>query len=203
MNRTKKLLSLAVLAALIGASALVGNLSAQANKKPGTATAVVDIEKVFNELNERSAVEATIQTRIAELQKWEQAKRKEIAALQSDLELMAAGTDAYEQTREKLRKALIELRVELEVGQRQIEQEKAIQLEGLYRKMIETVGRVAQEEGYDLVLFRDNTPPMQGANQQQMAALIQVRKCLYASDHLDLTDRVKQRMNNDYNNAKR
>jgi len=200
MKRTTSMIILAAAAAGLGVSTLVSTLNAQANKKPGTPTAVVDIEEVFNELNERSAVEADIQSRIAELQKWEQDKRKDIAALQSDLELMKAGTDAYEQTREKLRKALIELRVELEVGQRQIEQQKALQLEGLYLKMIDTVGQVARQEGYELVMFKDNTPPMRGANQQQIAALIQVRKTLYAADHLDLTERVKQKMNNDYQN---
>jgi len=200
MNRKTSMIILAAAAIGLGVSTLVSTLDAQANKKPGTPTAVVDIEKVFNELDERSAVEADIQSRIAELQKWEQDQRKDIAALQSDLELMKAGTDAYEQTREKLRKALIELRVEMEVGQRQIEQEKALQLEGLYLKMIETVGQVARQQGYELVMFRDNTPPMRGANQQQIAALIQVRKTLYAADHLDLTEQVKQKMNNDYQN---
>jgi len=200
MKFSKSMIVLAAVAVAFGTTTLVSNLSAQANKKPGTPVAVVDIEKVFNELQERGAVEASIQSKIAELQKWEQEKRKEIAALQSDLELMKAGTDAYDQTREKLRKALIELRVELEVGQRQVEQEKALQLEGLYLKMIDTVGQVAQQQGFELVMFKDNTPPMRGANQQQIAALIQVRKCLYAADHLDLTDQVKQKMNNDFNN---
>jgi len=200
MKLNPSMIILAAVAVAFGTTTLVSNLGAQANKKPGTPTAVVDIEKVFNELEERAAVEANIQTRIAELQKWEQEKRKEIAALQSDLELTKAGTDAYEQTREKLRKALIGLRVELEVGQRQVEQEKALRLEGLYLKMIDTVGQVAQQEGYELVMFKDNTPPMRGANQQQIAALIQVRKTLYAADHLDLTSRVKQKMNNDYQN---
>ena len=83
-------------------------------------------------------------------------------------------------------------------AQREIEQEKALQLEAIYRKIIHVVEGIAKAEGYDLVLFRDHMPDISNASQQQIAGLIQVRKVLYSADRLDLTERVKQKLNADF-----
>jgi len=164
--------------------------------------AVVDVEKVFNDLTERTKVEADINTRIADLQKWQQDQKKDIDGIQADLGVLKPDTPEYNKRLDALNRAAISIKVESDFRQRQIEQEKAIQLENLYRKVIDSVERVAKQDGYDVVLFKDNTPSLRGANQQQIAALIQVRKCLYSAPQLDLTDRVKTMLNNDFANRK-
>jgi Skp family chaperone for outer membrane proteins len=196
----RQTMMMAIAAGMILAAGSAVNLRGQsgtAQPQP-VAVAVVDVEKVFNESDERSEIEANIQGRIAELQKLEQQKRQHIQNLRSDLDIMDPTSDNYDKKRNELRQALIALRVHLEVAQREIEQEKALQLEAIYRKIIHVVENIAQAEGYDLVLFRDHMPDITNASQQQIAGLIQVRKVLYSADKLDLTERVKQRLNSHY-----
>ena len=162
--------------------------------------AVVDIEKVFTDLDEKATIEAEITAQTEQLQKLEQKKQTEINALQADMEILSPESDAFKQTKDNLEKKLIELQVWRQVKKRQLEGEKTLRIEGLYRKTLEAVARVAKNSGYDLVLFKDKVANLRGQNQQQLAALIQVRKVLYAADDLDITDRISQMLNNEYNN---
>ena len=189
-----------LIAAVAGLGVWTANLQAQANVAKAVSVAVLDIETVFNELTERGTVEANIQSRIGELQKWENDKKKEITRMQNDLAIMDPDQPDYDKLQQDLRRAAINLRVELEVAQRQIEQQKAMQLESLYRKILDGAQTIAEQSGYDLVLLKDRMPNLRGANQQQVAALIQVRKLLYSAPELDITARVKQKLNNDWAN---
>ncbi|MHB1157148.1 MAG: OmpH/Skp family outer membrane protein [Phycisphaerales bacterium] len=192
-------------AAVVVAVTLTMGLRLQGQNAAAGATraAVVDVDKVFNDLSERSKIEADINTRISDLQKWLQDQNKDIEAIKVDLGILKPDTAEYNKKLDTLTKMAISAKVESDFRQRQIEQEKAIQLENLYRKMIDAVERVAKNDGYDLVLFKDNIPPsLRGANQQQIAQILQVRKCLYAAPQMDLTDRVKTMLNNDYTNRK-
>jgi len=192
-------------AVVVAAVTLTMGLRLQGQNAAAVATrvAVVNVDKVFNDLGERSKIEADINTRISDLQKWLQDQNKDIEAMKADLGILKPDTAEYNKKLDALTKAAISAKVESDFRQRQIEQEKAIQLENLYRKMIDAVERVAKNDGYDLVLFKDNIPEsLRGANQQQIAQILQVRKCLYAAPQLDLTDRVKTMLNNDYANRK-
>lgn len=185
--------------AIVLAAGMSVNLQAQTTSS-GVKIAVLDIETVFNELSERGDVEADIQSRIGDLQKWEQDKQKAIRQKKADLDIMSPDSPNFDRTRKELERMVIELQVETKVKQRQLEAEKAIQLESLYRKIIDGVEAIAKQRGYDMVLLKDRMPNLRGANQQQIAALIQVRKLLYSSPSLDITDQVKQKLNNDYAN---
>jgi Skp family chaperone for outer membrane proteins len=192
-------------AVVVAAVTLTMGLRLQGQNAAAVATrvAVVNVDKVFNDLGERSKIEADINTRISDLQKWLQDQNKDIEAMKADLGILKPDTAEYNKKLDALTKAAISAKVESDFRQRQIEQEKAIQLENLYRKMIDAVERVAKNDGYDLVLFKDNIPEsLRGANQQQIDQILQVRKCLYAAPQLDLTDRVKTMLNNDYANRK-
>lgn len=195
--------TLIVAVAIIAAAGMTGmfNLYGQGAAAKPVSVAVVDIQNVFNNLEERSALEARIQSRISELQQWEQEQKKQIQRLQNDLEIIGKDSPNWKKTQDKLRDAVIELQVKMKVAQQELEQEKAIQLERLYKKVLEQgIEPIAKQGGFDMVLLKDEMPNLRGANQQQIAAVIQVRKLLYADDALDVTDRVKQRMNNQYAN---
>ncbi len=192
---------------LVGAVALtavgLGQLHAQnrGQARP-VAAAVVDVESVFESLDEQTAIQADLTSRINSLQKWEQGQRKAIQIKQQEeLPVLPENSKAYKQTQEEIEQMAIGLQVELQFRQRQIEREKAMQTESLYRKILAMIERIAVADHFDIVLFKDKTPDMTGANQKQVAALIQVRKLLYSAPDLDITDQVTQKLNNEYNNA--
>lgn len=200
MNK-RQISCIGFLALLIVAGAAWDNLWAQAagGARP-TAIAVVDIEEVLNNLEERKSIRADLSSKLENLQKWEQSKRKELQNLQNDLKILDPSDEAYKKMRESLDKKSIELGVELKYRQRQLEMEQALQLESIYRKMVGMIERVAKQDGYELVLFKDKLPQVQGANAQQLIGMMNMRKVLYAADRLDLTDPVTQRLNNEFNN---
>lgn len=199
MSWRQPVIILSVIAIILGVG-MTMNLHAQATGAAGVKVAVLDIETVFNDLTERGDVEAGIQTRIGNLQKWEQDMQKDIRQKKADLDIMSPDSPNYEKASSELERMVIELQVEMQVKQRQLEQEKAVQLESLYRKIMDGVESIAQQRGYEIVLLKDRIPNLRGANQQQIAALIQVRKLLYSAPGLDITDQVKQKLNNDYAN---
>jgi Skp family chaperone for outer membrane proteins len=185
--------------ALIGAA----NLVAQGKAARPTAVAVVDVQEVFNALDEKATVEADITQQTEQLQKQEQDRQTELKALQADLGILAAGTPAYDETQTKLENKALEFQVWKQFNQRKLEREKVVRLEALYRKVVDALSGVAKQNNYDIVLFKDNTGDLKGENQQQLAAMIQVRKVLYSAPELDITDQITQKLNNEWNNRKK
>jgi Skp family chaperone for outer membrane proteins len=181
------------------AALLLGFTATQTYAQAKSATiGVVDVEKVFNELDERADILAGVQSEVQKLQQWEQQQRESLKKLQMDLDLLKPDTQEYINTREQLRRKAIEIRVELEVKQRQLEAEQAAKMEMLYRKILDGIARVAQEQNVQLVLMKDNTPAIRNANAQQIAAMVQGRKVLYSAPDMDMSEAVKRKLNAEY-----
>lgn len=200
---TRQSLSMIAVAMVVVALAAAANLVAQGKAARPSAVAVVDVQQVFNSLDEKATVEADITQQTEQLQKQEQDRQTELKALQADLGILAAGTPAYEETQTKLENKALEFQVWKQFNQRKLEREKVVRLEALYRKVVDAIGGVAKQNNYDLVLFKDNTGDLKGENQQQLAAMIQVRKVLYSDPSLDITDQITQKLNNEWNNRKK
>lgn len=168
-----------------------------------TKVAVVDVLKVFNGLQEKSQIEADIRTRGEKLRQEEEARRKELMDLQNDLKILAPETPAYTQKTDQIKSKLIELRVWSEMQGEGLKSESSIQLANLYRKMLDTIGRVAKENGYDVVLYKEQEPDFQNVKAEAINQMIQLRKVLWSADDMDLTDQAVTRMNNEYKNMLR
>lgn len=180
---------------------LVSIATLQGQQNPGSApsVAVVAVEQVFNNLAERRAIEAEINAELEELQQEQQERRTEIRDLENDLNLLDPEGDAARDVQEQLESKLVEYEVWQQMSSRKMESERAIRIASIYRKMMDAIEQVAQREGHDIVLFKEQTPEFRGAqDQQQIAAMIQSRKLLYSADELDISDRVLQRMNNEF-----
>ncbi len=194
-----------LIAALVVALTLSLSLSLRAvgGAAPKQATiAVVDVQKVFSALQERGDLEAEITVQTERLQKEEQDRQQDLKAMQSDLALLNPDADAFKTKRDQLENKAIEFQVWKQVMGRKLENEKTMRIEQLYGKVIDAIERMAKKGNVDLVLYKDQTEKLTGQNQQQLAAMIQVRKCLYASSDLDLTDQIAQTLNNEFANRK-
>lgn len=191
---------LTVLAVIVAVAliALAGAGASTAMQAQPTAVAVADVQAIFNSLKEKTALEAELRSRGEQLQQQEQEKRNAIAQLRQDLGVLNAGSDAYRQKEEQLTEAAIALRVWAELEQQKLNRERVLQIESLYRQTMDAVAQVAQDSGYDVVLFKESAPEFDAENPQQLSTLIQVRKVLYAADSIDITSQVIQRMNNAY-----
>lgn len=165
-----------------------------------TAVAVVDIMAVFESLKEKVQVEADLKTRLERINEDEQNRKKDLQALQGDLEILAPGTPAFQEKQDELERGVIELQAWKGFQQKKLHRENAVHIENLYRKTIDSIGAVSRDNGYDIVMFKEKPVNFSSAKPEALPTLIQVRKVLWSSDELDLTEQVIQRMNNEFTN---
>lgn len=188
---------------LVGALGLTGWVGARAgnalNGRP-TAVGVADVQLVFESLKEKMQIEADLKTRLESLNTDEQNRKQELQELKSDLEILAPDTPAYDEKQNKLEQNAIELQAWRTFQTQKLNHERGLQIERLYRKMLDAIGRIGQQEGYDVILFKEKPADFRGAKPEALNTLIQVRKVLWSTDDLDMTDQVIQLMNNEFNN---
>lgn len=187
MIRYRNLLLTAVVAAVF-----TGGAYAQRS----TGVAVVNVQKAFDALREKLDIEADLQTQADKVKQEDQRRQQKIGELKQDLSILASGTAAFEKKAEELERAALDRQVWLSFQQNKLNRERALRIEAIYKKMLETIGRVAASNGFKLVLFKE--PDVKFANvtkPEQISALIQVRKVLWSADELDLTEQVIAKMN--------
>ncbi len=182
-----------VLTTVVG---LTGARAANLMQSQPTAVAVIDSDKVLNQLKERLQIQADLQERSNQLQAEKQEREKQIAGLRADLDLLQPGSQAWTEKNLEIRKALIELDSWSKIETYTLQQESQMLSQKLVREMIEVVGRVADESGFDLVIDQKQQVPVQNQQGQSSRATMQI--VLWHSDAVDLTDRVIQRMNNEF-----
>jgi len=168
-----------------------------------TSAAVVDVQLTFSSIKEKLQVESELKSHLEQLNRDEQDRKRELEELKSDLEILAPDTPAYNDKQAKLEHSAIELQAWRTFQTQKLSQERGLQVEKLYRKMLDAIASIAEQNGYDLVLFKEKPVDFRGAKPEALNTLIQVRKVLWSSDQLDLTDEVIQLMNNQFSNRAR
>lgn len=176
----------------IGASAMMA-------AKP-TAIAVVDVVKVRNALEEAREVTAEIERALQKFQNEDKARIQEIEELRQDLDLLEASTPAYDEKRQDLLFKMVEARTWQEVKKAQLNSEHAIQLERLYMKIVSAARDIGQLRGFDIVMSAERKIDFTKANAQEIDALVALRKLLWYTEEIDITEQVIQKMNNDFAN---
>lgn len=122
---------------------------------------------------------------IAELEKI----NKEIDALQADLKTRKPGSDESL----KLMKDITEKKASLE-GQKQYYQEQfkvkdQMWTEKMYVEILDMVGKIAKQKGYDLVLEKDEIE-LPAASATELMLIIRTHKVLYYNADMDFTGDV-------------
>jgi Skp family chaperone for outer membrane proteins len=165
-----------------------------------TTVAVADLLHITDGLEELRDIKAQLAAKETRLKAEDAERGKAITQLQSDLDM--AGSNPAEKARilKQLRQKIGELKVWREVSNLELQQDQADQTELLYRKCLDAIGRVAQQVGADLVLFKEQQPDFRNADIRTLAGLIQMRKVLWSAPSLDITDQVVLMMNNEYKN---
>lgn len=165
-----------------------------------TAAAVVDLQVLLENLDERTEREADVARERERLQQEAEQKRSQLQQIRNELDMLKAGTPNFREKQAELQKTAIELNVWTQYQQQRINRETGLMIEDLYRKCLDAVEATAEDAGYDMVFFKESSPDFNYENPQQLSAQISVRKLLWSSDEVDITNAVAQRMNNAFNN---
>ena len=186
--------------------AMVAVLSTQTTANaPSQATtvAVIDVMKLYEELQEWLEIEAEQQQKTQRFQEERQRRVEEINALQRDLGITPENTPIWEKKQDELLAKTAEYQAWGQIQQQRIQREIALRLQALEKKMTAAIEATARDNNIDLVMNRQSNIPLVQGGQQQQQQNFNLRMVLYARDTLDITHEVAQRMNNEFRNRQR
>jgi Skp family chaperone for outer membrane proteins len=179
-----------LIAAMVIAFCGYERLFAEAKAPTGpTKIALVSVKTVFQNCKKnkeyKDKMNAEQDKVFAELKKVD----ADIKAIQADLDTRKANSEDYL----KLVKEITEKKAFLE-GQKQYYQEQfkvkdQMWTEKTYVEVLNTVGRIAKQKGYDLVLEKDEVE-LPAASATELMLIIRTHKVLYYSEDLDITSEV-------------
>lgn len=209
MNGTR-FLAVAGLACL-AAAALTLSLPAAPAAAPAAprakaaAIAVVDIQDALRKLDENAEIRADLNKMAEKMQQERNDREKEVKDLQGKLGVVAQDTPAFAKIVEELEQKTIAFNVWQDYQNRKLARESSLQYQRVYRKLVESIGRLALSSGFNMVLYKE--APLEqafaGAKPEVVPAVAANRKVIWCVDELDLTAQVIQTMNNEYKNAAR
>jgi Skp family chaperone for outer membrane proteins len=168
-------------------------------KLPPTKLAVVNIFELFENLKEKTAADDAIDTMKKNFEQESRKRDSELDLAAKNLETTyKRGTDAYRKAQEDLLRRGMQKKADDQVNQELLFNELRVRTADLYRKINEAVADYARANGIALVFVSDN-PNLEGVRtQEQLQAMVTVRKVLYADTSFDITKPILAKMNTEY-----
>ncbi len=191
----------AVLCVLGGAVVAASAFAAGRLAAAPSAVASIDIQKVLEKISARADTEVEIARMGTSLE-------RELGDRTKDLEARLKATEAMtdpaqvQSTRDTLALENLQLREWAGLKAQELDRERALRFEALYREIRSEASKLAQVEGYDYVLVNDGIadmkrdPRLKESYFDQVQAQIARRRVLVASAKDDITEKLILRMNN-------
>jgi len=198
----KKHLGFLIILASAGAFLLTNTPAkpTEIDNQPATRVAVCDIEQIYaNYDRARGLIEKLNESRQAILKENED-RGKSIETLQMELEQLKVGSKEYEDRFNELQRLTIERQSWLQLKEAIILREHARLTTEMYGEITGAIERIARQDGYDVVLFRENKA-LESREPKEILDQIRSRKVLYAKPSCDITQRVLSSMNEAYRSS--
>jgi Skp family chaperone for outer membrane proteins len=199
---SKSLWSVVLALGLAGAIATTiarGQAAPAASNPPPTKLAVINIVELFDKLDEKAAADDYIDNLKKDYEAAARKKQSQIDVATESLDkTYRRGTPEFRKAQEDLLRMTVELQVQQTVDQQKLFMELRIRTADLYNKINDAVKAYSETNGIALVFVTDN-PSVEGARtQEQLQAMVTVRKILYAHPSFDITKAILTKMNTDY-----
>lgn len=200
MTTIRRMIPAIAAAVALSAAATAG---AQA---PALPVATVDLARVFDKATERSDFDVQMSMLQKQIQDELAARQKTFNEDAKRLKEMTDPAQAAERAalEDRLRLDEIRLREWVRSKQMEIDREKALAFQKIYRSLRDECAKLAADEGYQLILVNDSVREIRvrPANEDQRPQEVQVqeqigdRKVLFAAKSVDITEKLILRMNN-------
>ena len=187
-------------------AAMLAPWPAQANRLGSfgpTVVATVDLQRVMDSLAERADLEAALTAQSQEILSERDRRQAEIEQIGGGLEAMVDGPDKS-RMQDDLDLKLLQEMAWIRFVQQEIDIEKSLMLQNLYRSMQKNIAELSDIEGIDLVLINDSNNEFsvaggrQISRQDQLREQITLRRILFRNPSIDISDDLIIRMNNEY-----
>ena len=183
-----------------GAAAVVlsvgGVLNAQGKPHSACCVAVVDVGQLFNEYERMKFAQEELKVVQDRLQRENDERKQKSDMLEATLDKMDRDDPTYVKKMSELLEAKINHKTWFELQQANMTREVALVTDRIYRDILMASEAVAQNAGYEIVLYRDQYQPV--TNPEDVQAQMRAQKVLYASQNTDITEAVLGKLNADY-----
>jgi Skp family chaperone for outer membrane proteins len=164
---------------------------------PNTRTATIDVVRIFNDFQQTKDLNDELNKRGEALKKEIADKRKILENKRAELEAFKQDSPDFNKRFQELMKQDLEFTVWGQYMQAQVEAEHRVWLKRTYQQIVDACKQIATERGIDVVMYSD-APAIEGESLEAMRDNIRLRKILWSSNQVDITDAVLQRLNKDY-----
>jgi Skp family chaperone for outer membrane proteins len=190
---------LLALVGLLGGAILLGRCLAgdPAAVTAAARIAVCDIGHVFDQYERVKEINLKRNKEVQEIQAEDQRRLKAIDELKTELESLAPGSNEHEARYKEVQKQSIEREAWLEVQKTMSMHDHHRLMKEIYEQIVQEVGKAAEENGIQIVLYRSREK-LQTENTSQLMQQMALRTILYASDNVDVTETVLTRLNQAY-----
>jgi len=192
---------------ILGLTALsrgqAGGVAPAASNPPPTKLAVVNVVELFDNLLEKTAADTDIDTMKRGFEKQNQDMQKAIEDKQKGMASFKPGTEEFRKAQDELLQKATDLQSFSSFAQQKLFLELRIRTADIYRKINEAVAKYAAANGIALVFVADNSSVDSARTQEQLQAMVTVRKILYFHPDFDITGKIKQMMNTEYELGKK
>jgi Skp family chaperone for outer membrane proteins len=208
---TRKLKTLLAAAAVLAvAVAALVSVPAGAQTRPDsvvvaktpTGIRTVDLVKAFNNLTQKTDGETDIRNLKDKLDKDGKTLNDELEALKKELDLYKSESPEYRVTEEKLLRKVSDVAAFGEYVERRLLLEQRLKTLQTYSALRKGVEDYARENGIALVLMTDEPNLLEARSQEALLQRISMRKVIYAHESMDITSKVVERLNADYQRQK-
>ena len=160
-----------------------------------SAIGVLNVPQIFRDSREFKAMTAQFEQRATQLKSNADAQEKALADRAEDIRRrFQPDTKDYQDRMRELLTERIRYRVTLEVESKDMLLEHQRLTEAFYSKLCRVVDDIAREQGFDVVLYREEFQTRSAQGSEELLAMIRQRKILYCSTRADITDTVLKRL---------
>jgi Skp family chaperone for outer membrane proteins len=185
------------LAVVIVLSVYEGSQAHNGGQPAGMRVACVDVVHIFNEYQRQKDLSEEMKDLQDKLQLEGDERKRRIDAQQATISAMSSNDPALVGKTRELLKMQIEYKNWFELKQAEMTREIAIWSVRIYGEVLEVVERIAVQDGYDIVLYRDEFEPLM-TDPEAIREQIRSRKVLYSSPRANITQIVLDKLNADY-----
>ncbi|MBX3322512.1 MAG: OmpH family outer membrane protein [Phycisphaeraceae bacterium] len=191
---------------VVGAVAWRATASERYVRPPATPTAVavVNLPIILEGLEERLVRQGSLDDSGKARQAQLDALSGRIKVVEEDLKVLKAGTAEYREKLIELRELQVSLEARFKLLNQVLSFERGAVLRELYFKINDAVKRVAERDGYDVVLLNDEGFQIpEEAGQDDMNRAVLSRSVLYTHESVDISAAVVRLMNNEFQSGRR
>lgn len=168
---------------------------------PATVVAVCDIAQVFDNYVRGKELSAEFRGKQDALRAEDDKKLKAINDIKAELDGLMEGSKEYEQRLNDIQRLALERTAWRKFQTAKVDRDRLRLTREMYREIIDTVAKVAAARGIQIVLYNKRQDEKAGS-MTELLQQVELKKVLYASGSVDITDEVLAEVNKSYNATK-